>query len=490
MSLRKKTVQGVIWSFVSFGSSKLLTFITTIILTRLLVPELFGQVALALVTISGFEAIGFLGMAGALIYQRDNIERAAHVAFTISVVMGVILWATITLCAPLVGAYYGDPAVTSLLRGLAFTFIIGSFGSVHSALLTKELNFKRRLVPNIARTFVKGSTSIALALSGWGAWSLVWGQILGDITAVIALWIIQPFRPRLLWDTQLGRTMLLYGIQVIGVEIMSFFYTNADYIVVGKVLGPADLAVYRQAFTVSNLLILSFCAITAHVLFPSYAKLNHNQEALQKGFLTTLRYISLITLPLSIGLCAVAPLFVRMVFTEAWYGMSLPLQWLALRAGVNTLSFHAGSVFRAIGRPVIITKLIVVRIIILVPIILFSVQFGIIGIAVGQVCMAIIETLLDFRMVHRVIHVSPRHIWQSTRPALIAAMGMGSAVWLFAMSVPQTSVLVTLIGSMSLGAVVYLGLLWLIERQLMRDSLRLVLDMLPLKGRTMAKQEG
>ncbi len=490
MSLRKKTAHGIVWSFVSFGSSKLLTFVTTIILTRLLVPELFGQVALALITISGLETIGYLGVGAALIYQRDNIERAAHVAFTISLGMGIILWAVATLCAPLVGAYYDDPVVGSLLRVLAFTFIIGSFGSVHGALLIKELDFKRRLVPNIARTFVKGSSAIAFVLSGWGVWSLVWAQILGDITAVIALWIIQPFRPRFLWDMQLGRVMLLYGIQVIGVEIASFFYSNADYIIVGKVLGPADLAVYRQAFIVADMLILSICAITAGVLFPYYTKLNHNQEALQNGFLTTLRYMSLATLPLSIGLCVVAPLFVRMVFTEAWYGMSLPLQWLALRAGINTLSYHAGIIFRAIGRPVIISKLIVVRLILLVPVILFSVRFGIIGIAVGQVCMAIIQNLLDFYMVHRVIQVSPRRIWQSLSPALSAATGMGSAVWLFVMTVPQTSVLFTLIAAIILGAIVYIGLLWFLERQFMRDSLRRLLDMVQPKGEMITKQEG
>ncbi len=490
MSLGKKTVQGVVWSFVSFGGSKLLTFVTTIILTRLLVPELFGQVALALITMSGLETIGYLGVGAALIYQRDNIERAAHVAFSISVVMGILLWAVATLCAPLVGLYFDDPGVTPLLRGLAVTFIINSLGSVHGALITKELNFKRRLFPNIARTFVKGCVSIVLALSGWGVWSLVWGQIFGDITSVIILWIIQPFRPRFLWDTQLGRTMLLYGTQVIGVEIMSFFYTNADYVLVGKVLGPADLAVYRQAFIVADVLILTISAITGRVLFPSYAKINDNEKALQNGFLTTLRYISLITLPLSIGLSVIAPLFVRIVFTEEWYAMSLPLQWLALRAGINTLSFHAGAVFRAIGRPVIITKLIIVRIIILVPIILFSIRFGILGIAIGQVCMAAIESSLDFRMVHRVIHVPVRSIWQSLRPALIAATGMGIAVWLVIGNVPQTSVIVRLIGSIGLGAVVYVGLLWLIERQFMRDSLKLILDMLLPKGRAIAKQEG
>ncbi len=491
MSLGKKTAHGILWLFVSFGGSKLLTFVTTIILTRLLVPELFGQVALALVTISGLETIGHLGVGSALIYRRDgSTERAAHVAFTISMIMGGILWAVATLSAPFIGTYFGDPGVTPLLRGLAFLFIIHPLGSVHNSLLSKELSFKRKLVPDLARTFVKGGCAIVLALSGWGAWSLVWGQILGDITAVIALWSVQPYRPRFLWDASIGRAMLLYGSQIIGVEIMAFCYTNADYLIVGKVLGTADLAVYRQAFIVADLLILSICMITGRVLFPSYAKLNHDQKALQHGFLVTLRYISFVTLPLSVGLCAIAPLFVQVVFTEEWYGMILPLQWLALRAGVETLSFNAGTVFKAIGRPAIISKLIVVRLVILVPIILLAVPFGIIGVAVGQVCMAIIAGLLDFGMVYRVIQVSWRSIWQSLRSALIAAAGMASVVWLFVMNAPQTLVLVTLIGAICLGSVIYVGLLWIIERQFMLDSIRLFQNMLQPKRQAMAKQEG
>ncbi len=490
MSLGKKTVGGVIWNSVSFGGSKLLTFVTTIILTRLLVPELFGQVALALVTISALDAIGNLGIGAALIYLRDDIERAAHVAFTISVIVGALLTSLVFLGAPLVGAYFGDPGIVPLLRVLAFHFIIQSFGSIHSSLISKELSFKRKLIPDLSRNLVKGACSITLALSGWGAWSLVWGQILGEITTVIALWIVQPFRPRFLWDSQLGRTMLAYGIQFIGVDMMSVLYSNADYVIVGKVLGTADLAVYRQAYIVTDLLIFSICFITARVLFPSYAKLNHDHEALQKGILVTLRYVSLITLPLSIGLFAIAPVFVRVVFPEEWYGMILPLQWLALRAGVSTLSFNTGSVFKAIGRPTIVSKLVVVRLIILVPIILFSVRFGVIGVAIGQVCMAIIQSLLDFGMVRRVVQVPARSIWKSIQPTLIAAAGMGGGVWLFVVNAPQTWLLVTLIGAISLGIVVYVGLLWLIERQFMLDSIRLALDILQPKARTIVKQEG
>ncbi len=489
MSLGKKTAQGVLWNLMSFGGSKVLTFVTTIILTRLLVPESFGQVALALVTITGLEAIGSLGIGAALIYQRDNIERAANVAFSISIAMGLVLWATTTLAAPFIGSYFGDPGVAALLRVLAFVFIIQSLGSIHNSLLSKELSFKRKLLPDLSRTLVKGGASITLALLGWGPWSLIWGQLLGEIATTVALWIVQPFRPRFVWDIQLGRVMLLYGLQIIAVETMAVLYTNVDYVIVGKVMGTADLAIYRQAFMVADLLIISLCWITARVLFPSYSKLSHDLGALRKGFLVTLRYIALVTIPLGFGLWAVAPLFVRTIFTEQWYGMIPLLQWLALRAAMDTLSFNAGSVFKAIGRPVIISKLIVVRLLILVPILLVAVRFGVIGVAVGQLCMAIIAGLLDFGMVKRVINVSFRDIFKSIQAALVAALGMGVAVWLFVSNSPNIWPGFALAGAVCIGIIMYAALLWVIERQFVLETSRTVLHVLRPERPTLARQE-
>jgi O-antigen/teichoic acid export membrane protein len=479
MSLGKKTAQGVLWNYLSFAGGKFLTFISTIILARIgLGPDQFGEVAIALLAITYLEAIGDLGIAAALIYQRDDVERASQVAFSISIVMGVVLWGLATLLAPFVGAYFNEPGAVPMLRVLAFTLLIQSFGNVHMALLTKELEFRRKLWPDLSRNFAKGFGAIALALLGFGPWSLIWGQVLSAIAATIALWIAQPWRPRFFWDGKLGKQMLSYGLQILGIEILAVFWSTADYVLVGRYLGKTELGLYQTAFRISDLLIINMCIVAGRVLFPSYAKLSHDPAALRRGFLTTLRYISLITLPVSIGLAAIAPFFVSIFFGERWLLMIPALTLLALRAGISTLSFNSGHLFKAIGRPDIVNKEMVVKLAVLLTVVWLTVPHGVVAVALGQIGVAIFSVLLDLGISIAVLKVAPRAIWQQIQSALLSALLMGGVVWLIVAYTPQGWDLLGLIAAIVAGAGSYTAALWLTERKLLLDSIRSIMQTL------------
>ncbi len=478
MSLRKRTAQGIFWNYVSFAGGKFLTFISTIILARLgLGPDQFGEVAIALLAITYLEAIGDLGIAAALIYQRDDVERAAQVAFSISIAMGIVLWGLATLAAPFVGAYFNEPGAVPMLRVLAFTLLIQSFGNVHMALLTKELEFRRKLLPDLSRNFAKGFGAIGLALLGFGAWSIVWGQVLSAIAATVALWIAQPWQPRLLWDSRLGKQMLTYGLQILGIEILAVFWSTADYVMVGRYLGKTELGLYQTAFRISDLLIINMCIVAGRVLFPSYAKLSHDQEALQRGFLTTLRYIALITLPVSIGLATIAPFFVSVFFGARWLMMIPALALLAIRAGISTLSFNSGHLFKAIGRPDIVNKEMVVKLTALLIVLWLTVPYGFVAVALGQIGIALFSVALDLSISMYVLKVSLGAIWQQIRSALIGALVMGVAVWLVVVNTPDGWEPLGLIGAIGIGVGSYVSMLWLIERKLVVDSIRSILHL-------------
>lgn len=472
MSLGAKTVSGVVWNYVSFASGKFLTFISTIILARLLAPDQFGLVALALLVIQYLDAIGDLGVSAALIYQRDNLERAKNVAFIISVLAGLLLASVAFLGAPLFAAFYNEPAIVPMLQVLAGSMIISSLGQTHLTLLTKELNFRQKLLPDLSRSLAKGLGSIGLALLGFGAWSLIWGQVIGAVVITVVIWGVVRWRPRLEWDGQLARTMLGYGSQIVLIQLLSVVWATADYLIVGKLLGREDLAYYQQAFRVTDLLIINIAFVVGRVLFPSYAKMNHDPELLRKGYLATIRYIGLLTLPLSVGIAAVAPLFVSLVFGPKWLAMTPALQLLALRAGISTLSFNSGHMLRAVGRPNIINYQMVAKLAVLVAVVWLTVPYGFVAVAAGQVGVAVFSMLLDFVTMRRVIQVSLAGVAQQIWPALAATVGMGLIVWLAANAVPAAWALPGILGAIALGVASYAGLLWLTDRELCVDSVR------------------
>lgn len=472
MSLGAKTVSGVIWNYISFVSGKLLTFVSTIILARLLAPEQFGQVALALLVIQYLDAIGDLGVSAALIFQRDNLERAKNIAFIISVLAGLALAGLAYLGAPAFAAFYDEPALVPMLQVLAISVALNSLGQTHMALLTKELQFRRKLLPDLAKSLAKGLASIGLALAGLGAWSLVWGQVIGVLAITAVIWVVVPWRPRLEWDNALARTMLGYGTQIMLIQMLSVVWATADYLIVGKLLGKADLAYYQQAFRITDLLIINVAFVVGKVLFPSYAKINDDEEKLRESFLATIRYIALLTLPLSVGVAAVAPLFVGQVFGPNWLAMTPALQLLALRAGISTLSFNSGHMLRAVGKPNLINYQMLAKLAVLIAVVWLTVPYGFVAVAMGQIGVALFSMLLDFVTMTRVIRVSLLGIARQVQPALLATLGMGVAVWALVGAVPAGWAAAGLIAAAAAGAACYAGLLWLTSRELCLDTVR------------------
>ena len=487
MSLGEKTVKGVIWNYVSFASGKFLTFISTIILARLLVPEQFGLVALALLVIQYLDAIGDLGISAALVYQRDNLERAKNVAFIVSLLAGVFLAIVTALAAPAIANFYKEPDMIPMLQVLAITQIITALGQTHMSILTKDLNFRQKLIPDLARSLAKGLVSIVLALIGWGAWSLIWGQVAATVATTLVLFIIVKWRPKLEWDWNLAKDMLNYGGQIVLLQVISVVWSTADYIIVGNMLGRTDLAYYQQAFRVADLLIINIAFVVGRVLFPSYAKISDNMDLLRDSFRNTVRYISLVAVPLSVGIAAVGPMFVSLVFGPNWTAMTPALQLLAIRAGISTLSFNTGHLLKAIGKPDIINYQMVIKLVVLVVAVLVTVPYGFVAVAWSQVVVAVFNMVLEFATMVWLIKVSPMEIWREMQPAVLASTGMGLLVWLLSSNIPEAWYLLGIIGGGVLGVVAYVGLLWFTGRDIFLDSWQWIRRIM-LKRRTAARQ--
>jgi O-antigen/teichoic acid export membrane protein len=216
----KKATRSMGWTYLSFGLSKILNIVTVSILAHLLAPEYFGLVALATLTIDYLSVLNDLGLGAALIQRRQNIDDAANIAFTLNLLVGIILTLITFVIAPYVAIFFNEPEVNPILRWLGFTFLLTSFGSVHNVLLQRELNFRKKIIPELGNTIVKAVISIILAVAGFGVWSLVIGQVVGASVASLLLWILLPWRPKLSWNTAIafpswGMSLLPFGNKIL-----------------------------------------------------------------------------------------------------------------------------------------------------------------------------------------------------------------------------------------------------------------------------------
>ena len=466
-NLTKATLHGTFWSYASRYSGKFLVFISTAVLARLLLKEDFGIAGYALVVIGFMEVLEGLGIGPAIIYHHADEERL-DTAFWLGLgVGGVLLAISWFVVAPLAGAFFQDARAVPVTRALGLEFIISAFSLVHAAFLTQKLAFGRKFIPEMSRSISKGVASIGLALLGFGAWSLIIGQLAGVLVQTIVYWIVVPWRPTFHFQRKIARSLLSYGTSVVSIDGLGILMLNLDYLLIGRYMGAAALGVYTLAFRVPELLVKQFCNIVGNVTFPVYSQMRDDPQALRQSFLTTMRYLTMITIPLGLGLALVAEPFVLAVFTEKWAEAIPVMVAISLYTLLRSLVFNSGSVYKAVGKPGLLSKLSFIQALITIPALWWTaVTYNTItAIAWMQVLLALLAGSMKLIMAARLVEIRLRDLLQTFSPSLLAGSIMTLAVWLSRQWLSDAIPLVALVVETAVGALVYGGVILLLQRE-------------------------
>lgn len=474
--LAKATLRGAFWGYASNYSGKLLVFISTAILARLLLKEDFGVAGYALVVIGLLEVLEGLGIGPAIIYHQTDPKKL-DTAFWMGLAVGFTLFVlTWFVAAPLAGIFFQDARAVPITRVLGFEFIIGAFALVHAATLTKKLAFGRKFVPEMSRSASKGIASIALALMGFGAWSLILGHLVGVLVQTVAYWLVVPWRPAFHFQQKVARTFLSYGASVAAIDVLGILMLNMDYLVIGRFMGAAALGVYTLAFRVPELLVKQFCNIVGNVTFPVYAQMRDDPQALKRGFLMTTRYLTMITIPMGLGLALVAGPFVLTVFTDKWAEAIPVMAAISIYTLLRSLVFNAGSVYKATGQPGLLSKLNFIQAIVTVPALWWvAVTYGtILAVAWMQVLLALLSGIAKMAMAARLVNVPLHDLARIFYPSLAAGGLMAVAVLGTALFLTDVMPLVQLVVETAVGILVYGGVIFLLQPDDMRKAIAML----------------
>jgi len=470
-ALTATTIRGTFWTYASYYSGRLAALLSTILLARLLTQQDFGVAGYALVAINFLDVVSDLGIGSAVVYLRDD-PQALDTAFWLCVAAGVVLCGVGWFVAPWVGAFYRDERAIPVMRALALSFPVSALGNIHMSLLVKNLAFGRKFIPNLARALGKGTTSIGLALLGFGAWSLILGQLAGAVLAVIVSWWVVAWRPAFRFDVTKVRPLLSYGLRMISTGLLTTFGGNVDYLCVGRFLGASALGVYTLAFRIPELLVLQFCAVVGDVMFPVYTKLRDAPHMLAQGYLTTTRYVTAITLPMALGLVLLAEPLVLTVFGARWAEAVPVLRAIAVYALVISLAYGAGNVYKAQGRPEILTFTTIFQLALLVPALWWvTTTYGSIA-AVGwtMALVTLLEQILQIVVAARLLKVPLLSILDAFRPAVIGGAIMVMLAWASLQMLGAAPHPVQLTTGVVVGVLAYGAALWWLQRDVVSTA--------------------
>ena len=422
----REAARGVAWAFVATIATRLVTLLSLAVLARVLAPADFGLLAFALVFLTYLDVIGDLGTGAALIYWPDRQEDVAQLTFIVSMITG-LAWMALTLAlAPAVADFFDSPNGTPVLRALALSFPLRALGNTHDALLQRELRFRARALPELAQSAGKAAIAIPLALTGFGVWSLVWGQIGGLALWAGLLWIVSPWRPSWHLPRGLGAPVFRYGRGVVAVNVVAAVVHHIDFVIVGRVLGTVALGFYQIAYRIPDVILTLVVRVTGKVLFPAFSRIHGAGTALRSGYLTALRMLSLLTLPAVAALVILAEPLVLTAFGSQWRPSIPLLQAFAVYVGLRATGSYAGDVLKATGRAGLLARLGVVKAALLVPALLIAAPAGLVPVALTLAGVTFLTTLLNLGAIVVIAAVPPAAILTALGPGAAAAAGFAA----------------------------------------------------------------
>jgi O-antigen/teichoic acid export membrane protein len=379
-TLSRRVVDAGLWAGAAAVALQVAKVLRTFVLARILSPTDFGVVTVAQLVISVVEYFSQTGFSFALVQLRGNIRPYLDTAWTVAVVRSIGLACLAVVAAPAVGTAFALPEVVPMVRVMAVSVLLNGFVNVGMVHFERELAFQRRFWLHVSETFFDVAVGVTVGLLTRSGWALVWGVVAGSCARVIASYVLHPYRPRLALDMARAKELYRFGRWVSAWRAVTFILKNIDYAVVGRVAGIPALGLYRVAQAASRAIVTEMASLSSQVSFPAYSMLQEQPGRLRRAYGKTLHANAFLACPLAVGAIVIAESLVRIALGPKWVPM-VPVWCLLMAAGmVQALADTTVPLFRAVGRPDLVTKCAAVRLVVvgaaLYP---FTLWWGLIG---------------------------------------------------------------------------------------------------------------
>lgn len=370
-------IKSLKWSFLAELSAKAVQPIVFILLATKLTPEDFGVMTAALMVITFSQIFWEAGMASALIQRQNNIEDAKNAAFLINITLGILISVILYLFAePIALNFFQDSRVTAVLKIMSLQILFGAFGSVQTAILQKNMEFKKLFWVRFVSVILPGFASLPLAWTGWGYWSLVVGLLVGQFTQILVLSIVSEWRPSLKTNKIVIKEMCKFAGVVQLTALLTWLLVWIDSLIVAKHFSIAQLGIYKTA---SQLATTGFILIFLPVVPVIYSHLSrHIKNKIDSKDLVEkiITFAALVGIPLSLFLYVFSDYFLMLIFNDSWGGIATLIGIMAVREGFAWITFINGEYYRAIGKPFYETIMMIFTLAVYLPIYFYAVNYG------------------------------------------------------------------------------------------------------------------
>ncbi len=393
-SLRDKTISGMFWSLLQSGGSRVIVFLVTILLARLLTPKDFGLIAMLAIFISVSQTLVSAGFNSALIQKKNVDEEDYSSVFYINLVVSLALYIGLFIAAPFIANFYHQPILTSLTRIMCLIFVINAFSYVQEARLTKEIRFKTLMIINLPSTIFGGVVGIVMAVLGFGVWSIVAMQIITRLAYAIQIWIYSKWKPLFSFNKNKAKGLFSFGSKLVVSDIIMAIYNNIFIVIIGKSYPLSSVGYYQNANSLATIPSDTITSVLGGVTYPIFSSIQDDNIRLKAGYKRVMQQAFFWICPAYVLVAVLATPLFQFVFTAKWLPAVPYFRWLCILGILGPLSVYNLNILNVKGRSDVFLKLEVIRRIVTIIGIIAVLPYGITALLAVQAAGAVFTFFL------------------------------------------------------------------------------------------------
>lgn len=406
--------------------------VSTMVLARILSPADYGMNAMA-VTIIGFANIfSNLGLSTATVQRAEITHEQVSALFWINTSIGALLTALTAALSPAVASFYNTPELLWVMVSLSGIFTIGGLSIQHSALLTRQMRFHSIAIIRILSLIAGILIAFVTGYFGFGYWALVFNALTSMTVSSVGFWVSTrwvPGRPRR--NTGVD-SMIKFGADLVGFDVVNYFARNLDNILIGKYCGAGALGLYSKAYQLLMMPITNLRGPITNVAMPALSRLQKEPERFREYYLKCVSLLAFISMPLVAYMFVCSEPLISLLLGPQWLGTNGIFKILAAAAFIQPVSGTTGMVLISTGQSRRYLKIGIFSSFFFCISFTIGLHWGAVGVAAGY---AITNYIFFFPMLFYSFKYTPintNSFLKSISKPMLASIGMGYSYSIFA----------------------------------------------------------
>lgn len=427
-TIKLLALRGMIWKLAEKISTQSISIVVQIILARLLLPEDYGLIGYLTVFINISEVFLSQGLTTALIQKKNADSLDFSSVFLANIILSVLIYIIFYFVAPYIAIFYNEPLLTDIMRTLSIMVIIGAFSAVHSAIMSKYLEFKKSFLRGLANTLTYAGVGVLLAHLGFGVWTLVYAKLAGAFVGTIVLCLTIKWRFVFKIDFFRIKSLFRFSSKVLGSNLLNVIFNNVNPLIIGKFYDSAMLGQYQRGQNIPHVIMSAIDGSMSEVMYPTLSELQDQIENLKSVLRRTMKLSMYIVFPMLVGILITARDFTIVFLTEKWLPSVPYMQLTCIICMFWPLSARTQAL-NSIGRSDVTFKLsFITKTLSLICLIAFA-PISVTAIMLGEIVVSVLDLFISSVYIKKYIHYSLQELMMDILPTFLLSVVMGGILY-------------------------------------------------------------